>query len=329
MKITNLAIVFVIIVIPFILISNLKLWDMKAVSIKTLEINKLLDAACEDAASALIGRGEDGRITINKEQAVEAFFNSLYINFDVLDNSMLKRKIQGYVPVIAVIDYDGYYIFSQEIYTGALGFSEIKHVWKPKKMFSYSEGTYVYSFTLDDYLTVYDVTDPDNRAYEGAYEDIRLLHAGSIIDTSESFDRVRRSTIVESIKDDINYYINLHNRIALKYGITYHFAPPLIQDEDWYRTIDDVGVIAFFQGIPIGTGGDVFNSFAVGGGRLVKHEGYYVESEATSLIQYYHRTGCVDLPYNNGRVDKDKVDIYGSRKECAEKGYYPCPKCNP
>ncbi len=331
MRITNLAIIFVLIAVPFVMISNLKLWDMKAVSIKTLEINRLLDSASEDAASALTEVGEDGRVTINKENAVEGFFNSLYINFDVLSNSTLQKKIQGYVPVVAVVDYDGYYIFSQETYEGASGYSETKHVWKPKKMFSYSDGRYVYAFTLDDYVTVYDTMDAANKVfYEGYYEDIKSFVSGSIMDSREIFDQTRRNVIVDSIKADINYFINRHNKVASKYGITYNFAPPSIPDEDWYRTISDVGVIAFFQGIPIGTGGEVFNSFAIGGGRLVKQQKYYVVHTGDSAsINYYHRQDCEQLPRRGGQIDWEATDVYSSRKECAGKGYYPCPECQP
>lgn len=319
MKITDLAILFVIIVLPFNLINYLKIGDVKSSSFRTIEINRILDTAIQDGTAKLVEVGANNRVIINKERAVQAFFNSLYVNFDVLDNSVLQRKISGYVPVIVIVDYDGYYVISQETYKNSDSYSEIKHVWKPKKMFSYSDDIYVYTFTLDDHITVYNTL--TKAFYKGDYHDLKGKFASNVINDDTFFQQIRRKTIIENIKGDVNYCINKHNDIALKYGITYHFSVPSISNEDWYRTINDVGMLAFFQGLPISTSGERFNSFALGGARIVKGPKYYVEVNATTGVKHYHRESCTILTTMD--------TVLNSRQECAKNGYFPCIVCNP
>lgn len=325
MKITDLAILFIIITIPFNFMMNIKMKNVSYSTYKKIELNRILDTAVEDATSDLVEVGEDKRIIINKEKAVSTFFNSLYLNFDIVGDSVSQRRIDGYIPAIVVVDYDGYHILSNETYTNSEGYKEIKQVWKPKRMYSYSDSKYVYSFTLDDLVTVYDI---DNKVfYKGKFADIKSKVRSKVFEDDKTFDQVRRRTIIESIKKDINYYINKHNEIARQFAITYHFTLPVIEDEDWYKTIDDVGILAFFQGLPIGVGNERFNSFAVGGARIVKAPKFLVDT-VDSDIKYYHKEGCpyIKLKVENG---KEVYLMYNSQKESAKEGYFPCHKCNP
>ncbi|MCX7920460.1 MAG: hypothetical protein N3B21_00335 [Clostridia bacterium] len=320
MKLTDLAIIFVIISLPFNLMFGLKIDNVKYSSMRKIELNRILDTATEDGVSKLIEMGEDKKVIINKEQAVQAFFNSLYVSFDITDSKPAQRKINGYVPVIVIADYDGYHVLSNETYTHSGGYTEIKQVWKPKKMYSYADSRFVYSFTLDSFVTVYDST--TGEFHKGDYHDFKSqLPASSIIQNDTTFDEIRRRTIVECLKNDINYYINKHNDIALQYGLTYHFTLPTIKDEDWYKTVDDISMLVFFQGVPIGTGGERFNNFNLGGARIVKTPKYYVETNPATGIKYYHRENCT--------IPAAKDTIMNSRMECAKNGYLPCSVCNP
>lgn len=319
MKITNLVIIFLIIVLPFNLVTYLKSGDMKASSIRNIELNRIIDTAIEDGTSALVEMSTNNKIIINKEKAVQTFFNSLYINFDVLGNSVLQRKINGYVPAIVIIDYDGYYVLSQDSYTKSDGYKEIKHVWKPKKMFSYTSGDYVFSFTLDNYVTVYDSI--KKQFFQGDYHDLKSEVSSNIIQDDSLFEQVRRRIIVENIKNDLNYYINKHNEIAVKYGITYHFSLPTIKNEDWYKTISDIGMLVFFQGLQVNTSGERFNTFALGGARIIQAQKYYVDTDPVTGIKRYHKEDCPLL------TSKDTV--FYSRKESAKNGYLPCKVCKP
>ncbi|BCN32385.1 hypothetical protein [Anaeromicropila herbilytica] len=112
-----------------------------------------------------------------------------------------------------------------------------------------------------------------------------------------------------------------HNRIAEHYGITYQFALPYIEKEEWYRTIDDIGLFVVFQGYPYGLNtGDVFNQYSYAGARIRKTRCYYITKEADGK-RYYHKATCSKV------TNKDYP--YYNKKDCALEGAYPCPECNP
>ncbi|NLD50409.1 MAG: hypothetical protein GX660_24985 [Clostridiaceae bacterium] len=319
MKITDLAIIFVVFTIPFSFMLGIKTDNVNYCTYKRIELNRMLDTAAQDAASTLVEAGIDNKFVINKEKAVETFFNLLYLNFNINMDSIAQKRLEAYVPVIVIVDYDGYHVLSSETFKGADGYKQIKQVWKPKKMYAYSDGTYAYSFSLDDYVRVYDTI--GKSFVEGKRADLSGRVGSGIIQDEALFDQVRRRTIIDSIRRDINFYINRHNEIARQYAITYHFTLPVIDNEDWYRTVDDVGMLVFFQGLPVGLGKERFNSFALGGARIVKGQKYYIDTDADNIKRYHKDVNCPLLG--------SKDEILSSKGECAGKGYLPCRECRP
>ncbi|HEY8422120.1 MAG TPA: hypothetical protein VIL05_10320 [Thermoclostridium sp.] len=319
MKITDSAVLFVIIALPFAFMMRIKTNNLQNVEYKNILLNRYLDTAVEDASNAMIIRGINDRITISKEKAVEAFYQTLYANLNITGDNTAKQRLNAFIPVIVIIDYDGYWIYSMETYTGMNGEKIQEMLWKPKKPYVYEKDGLVYLFTLDDYTTVLDIAAA--KFYEGQREVIvQSLPDDEIIQDGELFEQVRKRTIAESIRSDVNTAINEHNKYAKLFGITYQFNPPSISDDDWQRNIEDIGILSFFQGIPIGLGGERFNSFALGAARVIRKRLYYIEQGENGLY-YYHRENCSDVSL------KDKV--YDSREECALKGALPCGKCNP
>lgn len=318
MKLTDLAILFVIIVTPFILILRVKSENLSNAAYKSEVINRYLDAAAEDASEAMIIRGSGSKIEISSEKAVNAFFNTLFVNFNIMDDERAKSILSAYIPVIVLIDYDGYSVMSMEEYTNSSGEIEQKMIWKPKKPYVYESDGFIYLFTLDQKVTVY--SQAQSRFYEGMPEDIRVNLPNARVLDNDLFGDVRKRTIVELIRNDVNTAINKHNKYAARFGITYNFSPPSISDGDWHRNIEDVGFLAFFQGLPIGLNGQRYNSFALGAARIVRISSYYIEKNANDLF-YYHREKCPVLT--------ERSKPYDSREECAIEGAFPCPVCSP
>ena len=145
MKITDYALVFVGITLPFILIAYINI----ALTIRTFQqemyYQKMIDAAVEDTmnqmkyveSSELTNdygySGEiDNKLSNNPQIAVDTFFNSMYGSLNILDDEASQSIIQVYVPVIAIMDYNGVYISSiEETEEGE------KHVLKPKRYFAF------------------------------------------------------------------------------------------------------------------------------------------------------------------------------------------------
>lgn len=319
MKITDIALLFVFITLPFALLARIKTENLINAEYRSILLNRYLDAAVEDASNAMIVKGSNNKISVSREKALEAFYRTLYVNFHVTDDENARQILNAYIPVIVLIDYDGYWICSMESYINSSGEHIQEMVWKPKKPYFYESKGFIYLFSLDNYLKVFDTA--SKKLYEGKRDNlISVLPKNKIINDRELFEEIRKRTIIESIKKDVNAAINEHNKYARMYGITYHFSPPSVSDGDWQQNIEDIGFLSFFQGIPTGLNGERFNSFALGAARIVRRNHYFIQTGENGLY-YYHREDCPLV------TEKDKV--YDTKQECASAGAFPCHICNP
>lgn len=319
MKLMDLVIVFVLITFPFLLVSESRTNNLEEIAYQKMIMNHIIDTAVEDGVANLIERGEGNTLRISKEKCVDTFLYGLYLNFGIVDDPFAKAKITGYIPVIVIVDRDGLYLYSNETYKDNEGYSCSEPLWQPKITFAYTKGQYVYGFTIDDHVSVYDRL--SGFFYEGRQKDLKSEVPAELLQDDLLFDQVRRRTIIETLQREVIAAINQHNEVARQYGITYQFALPVIEEEDWEQTIDDVGMLAFIQGMPIGIGSAYYNQFALGGAKLIKTERYYIQVDSSNGLSYYHREKCSLLT--------DKSKSFAHQSECALKGAFPCNHCQP
>lgn len=301
------------------MVSDMKTNNLEEISYKKMVMNRIIDTSVEDGVSCLIERGKGSSVKINKEKCVDAFLNTLYLNFGITDDPYAKTKIAGYIPLIVILDKDGLYLYANETYKDIQGYSMISAIWQPKITFAYTKNQYVYGFTLENEVSVYDRS--TGLFYEGKQTDLKNEITADLLQDDLVFDQVRRRTIIETLQRVVNDTINHHNESARQYGITYQFTLPVIEDEVWEQTIDDVGMLAFFQGMPIGIDDAYYNEYALGGARLIKAEGYYIQADPSNGLPYYHRANCILLT--------DKSKRYNRQSQCALEGAFPCDQCQP
>ncbi|BFH69150.1 hypothetical protein J27TS7_05480 [Paenibacillus dendritiformis] len=325
----GLALFFAAIFFPAILLQDWRIAERAGAMELTRMYDGAVHAAVQDAAFALhrneYQKYEAGYDSIkyfraNKERALEQFYETLFTNFDVSADPVGQQALLGHIPVIAVVDYDGYWIHAYgEIRTSA-GELESKPLWHAKKPYAYADesGNSV-SFTLDDYVHAFDAATA--RWHEGKRERVNEAAGQRIplLADADQFEQVRRATIVHALQTDLAYYINLHNTQARKLGVTYMFTLPLIGQEEWNNTVDDIGFITFIQGLPMGK--HHYNNYAFGGGRLVKRPVVY--GAIRDGIRVYYRSRC-------GKRDAIE-ETFASEKEAAAQGYFPrpCPNGTP
>ncbi|WDV46957.1 hypothetical protein PV797_04465 [Clostridiaceae bacterium M8S5] len=319
MKLTDLAIIFVILAFPFILLLKFKSNDMESLLYKKTILNRVIDTAIEDGTALLVEIGDDKKIRLCKNRAVQSFYNTLFINLGILGDEINQQKIKCYIPVIAIIDYNGIYILSNEEYADIQDNKLIKQTWKAKKTYSKASGDYVVNFTLGKEVTINNTA--NGKLYKNTYNNLKGVGNISFIDDDTLFEKVRMRTIIETIKRELNYAINNHNDIARQFGISYNFTLPVIKEEDWYNTINDVSMLVFIQGFPMGIRGKKYNNFALGGAKVVKPVIYYIQTNAISGIKYYHKGTCENLRVYD-MPERDKIS-------CAKKGAIPCHICKP
>lgn len=68
---------------------------------------------------------------------------------------------------------------------------------------------------------------------------------------------------------------------------------------------------------------DVYSRFSVSGARIYRGGRFYV-MPASDGVSYYHRSDCPEL-----EGSRSNYQAFDSKKQCAEFGAYPCPKCKP
>lgn len=154
MKITDYALIFIAVTLPFILIAYINI----ALTIRTYQqemyYQKVIDAAVEDSLSEMkriesdeitndfgYSGNVDNKVSINASVGVSTFFDSLYNSLDLYGDKTAQEKVQLYVPVIAIVDYNGVYISSIEKFTEG-GQTVLKHVLKPKRYFAFEYAIY-------------------------------------------------------------------------------------------------------------------------------------------------------------------------------------------
>lgn len=352
----NYALVFVIIAYALISIKNFETVQMKRVEHLGLRYNWAIDTATDDAAlvlakdKILFNKSKD---KVNKELAVETFFRTLELNFGIEEgsnvftntidtdsndeyfinygdknsrmidreflNNSFKQYLRTYVPCILVIDYDGYYISSLQEYTHN-GNTRIEHLFGPKKYFSHlSKDGNIINFTVEDKVSLIKA---NTYQYEtGTREEIGNTTGDSLLLDPVLFEDIRRTTITTAIENDLHRVIGNHNKLANMYGINYVFTLPTVEDEEWNNVIDDIGVVTFIQGIPMGS--KRYNNYAFAGGRVTKAPIYYgafVEKNG-STIWVYHRNECISLAEHH--------EVFYSKESAAKEGYFPCADCRP
>ncbi|WP_338657285.1 hypothetical protein V6B14_22295 (plasmid) [Sporosarcina psychrophila] len=318
MKITDFVIIYLIIVFPLLIFAQWRAEDTSTFIKLNNQYDGAMTVASHDAVDQMrlnvkpnFESGYESKkfSRINKQPAYDTFIHSLALNFGSEDDAT-KELLAHYVPVFGILEYDG---FSMNVYQNYQKGSEdlLGRVWLPKIPFAYhdSRGNII-KFTLDDYVTVYDV---DLKEWvNGERREVRKEVNIDLLNDATTFEKIRRDTIVNVLQENLSYQINEHNVYAKRLGITYTFALPLIPQEDWYNTVDDVSVFSFFQGYPYERGGGTFNQFALAGSRLVKQDSFIATTLNSKKVFYAESCG----------FNYPVMEVYQSKKAAAKAGYF-------
>lgn len=166
MKMTDLAIIFVVILLPMIIVVYVNTSFVIKAEKEEMYYKSIIDSSINDAVKAMkeienineeIDYGYSGivdnKVSINADVAIDTFFSSLFNNFGIKGNESAEKELKGYIPLVAVFDYDGIYIHSAEISRDT---HEIEFVTKPKQyyLYTYEIRTNGSDYTIvDDYST--------------------------------------------------------------------------------------------------------------------------------------------------------------------------------
>lgn len=320
MRLTDFIIIFVIVVSLPLLYAEHKYSFAKETIEQNHKYEANLTVAAQDsihvlrtnALPALQNSYESYNINpVNPQPAFDAFLNTLAINYGIEDETS-KDMLSRYIPAFAVIDYDGLLLNVFKEYTDTRGDKVLDRVWLPKITFSYSddEGNII-NFTIDEDVEVYDRE--LGEWFIGKREELARDSEITIplLTDLEHFDSVRRTTIVNTTQEHLAYYINEHNVYTKYLDSTYTFALPLIDKEEWLNTVNDISVLAFFQGYPSKFSHYTYNKHAFVGARLNYKDRIYAGT--VDGRNRYWGESC-DLPYQ-------PEEIFSNKRDAAANGY--------
>lgn len=100
-------------------------------------IDNCVDTAV-DAAAGHLAVYDNGRLSVDKEEALEAFLCNLYAGLGILDNIPAQQQILSYIPFLAVIDHEGYWLWHMAWETSS-EVPESIHYWDAKVYFEVFE----------------------------------------------------------------------------------------------------------------------------------------------------------------------------------------------
>lgn len=339
---------------------------------------KMKEVESEDPENDYGYSGEiNNKVSVNAQVAVDTFFNSLDNNFGIRGNKDAELFLKYFVPAIAVIDYNGVYISSIEEFKKD-GANVIDHVVKPKRYFSYTYGIdkdsniitdlnliqsnssqngfsiHTIEFTMDDYIVhrgkknfgFNSITYGSKGFYIADSKNNSDLYDGNLAlkePVENLLKQKRKEVIINVITNELSYAVNKHNHYARLAGINYAFSFPFTTKDEMYRYVEDIGVLAFVQGISVGN--KYLNYKSYGGSSLELSTKYYVSTpgiDSKYKRNLYHKDiNCPEYKVSN----KDNITpeyVYTKQQAAALKasvtnggmstyiqGFYPCPLCRP
>ncbi len=180
MKIQYLAVIFIIIILPISIVCSQ--YISSRIELKKIEMgyDENLSSATYDAVKAFqlntVNNAISDRATSktdNLQAVVNAFFNSLVVNFGYLGND--TQMMQKYVPAVVFSLYDGYYIYSPYVNTltgldnsdddnkqydenysrdGAIREGLKNYIYYNCRYKINNSNDFVITYTLDNYITI-------------------------------------------------------------------------------------------------------------------------------------------------------------------------------
>ena len=157
-------------------------------------------------------------------------------------------------------------------------------------------------------------------------QDYKYDSDGVLIGDAGAFHKKRREVITNLLVAALEEEVSQHNSFAQLLGVDYTFDIPDISRDEWINAIDDISVMSFIQGMPVGID-QHYNNYALGGSRITEGNYFYGGKDG-----HYHREGC-PLISSGDEADYSKInDIFVNKQSAAMYGngaYTWCTVCKP
>ena len=282
MKLSQYILLFLSIAAVFLGAADSGARILQAGITEKLMMDEYVGQAADDALKQLVIYDDGAGAVIEKEAVVDRFFLSLFSSLAILDDGAARAKLMQYIPVMAVTDYDGFYIRYAREKEGTDGVT-LEYVWTDKQYYTVEDEWAACRFEKDNTVLLCDKTGIltgtvsksvrlDYRELSGsAYERFQKAAGEHFLLSEEAFRAEKRNTITRKLEEQLRYYCTAHNRIARKLGIGYEFAFPDMDAAGGERAVPDIGLLIVFQGYPLkDAGGIPYERFLLSGAYIKK-----------------------------------------------------------
>lgn len=320
MKLSHLVVLFAFVCLSFFLMFSLSVDKTSLAGNNNTKYTNMLITACHDAAKHIhfsTTSQTTMETTDKRNDVIDAFYKSLSLSLNIPDTEENRIRMLLRVPVICLIDINGYYIYYNDYYLTDTNEELFKTIETPINTWSYQEINYICQFTLSDYVTV--INKDTGHTYSGNYDKVYIETQLPVLKDYETFEQTRNKTVVESINSTLSYYINNYNALSKDLNFQYTFMMPSVKGEDWSKMVSNPSIIGFLQGIEISDLKKSINLYSIAGGEVTKTGEYICEKSALDGLTYYHSSDCINLTGNGV--------CYSTKEQCAKKGAYPCDLC--
>ncbi|MDO5556799.1 MAG: hypothetical protein Q4G05_00940 [Clostridia bacterium] len=175
--------------------------------------------------------------------------------------------------------------------------SAVRYYHEAKKFSNYIQGL------LGDMITAQHAVNPDGTKLDisintGSEKLFNFTSENDPMLETSNFNEHRREIIKSSIQTNLQVAINTYNGVSTS---TYEFALPKLSEIEWDKVVNNIGVISFMQGIPIGS--KYFNDYCVITNNKNKE---YISKDSiciTTSDNEFHKVGCKKLVKNQQLID--------------------------
>lgn len=228
MKITDFALVFIAITLPFMIVLYINITFTIKAEQQEMYYQNIINTAVEDAAYEMkqiesddkqidygYSGSENKKINVNAQTGVDSFFESMYNTLGIRGNEAAESYLSLFVPAVAVVEYDGVRVSQNETVIGEDGTSKVQRVLRPKRYFAYTYSivrngtdyrfvpggtdddvisTHTVEFTMDDLIV--------HRGYDYVYNE-EIESSSFYVADSKNNDKLVSGVVASDSKDQI------------------------------------------------------------------------------------------------------------------------------
>lgn len=269
MKFTDLSLVFLLFAVTVFTGLDVRIRLIDQTMRITERYDQIIDTAAVDALRNTVEEDNYGRkVFVNKDATMERFLEELYLSFDIYENNVSQEVFREYLPVVLLVEMDGFYVNTYRDADNPVGSKCRERSFGEKQYFRTEEGAWEIYFSFADYISL--VNKSSGRILEGTPDAVSKQLPLNFLQDRKRYEERKKRTVIEAIREQLEQEVNANPKLD-KTDIQYRFSFPYIDYEEWYQSVRDVSLLAFFQGLPMGVGDKTYNRFVFSGSRLEKY----------------------------------------------------------